>query len=58
MGILCFFIKFFRECRCKPVIDIPLCTELYESEDSESSSSRDYSDAYYNIYINRQSDDF
>ena len=37
MGLICFLIKFFRECRCMPIIEIPMCTEVFEAEESDYS---------------------
>ena len=69
MGLISFLINFFKkcDCECKPIFEVPMCRTIYEAEDSEYSEDSEYandsdyikySEADYNIYINRLPDDF
>tara|TARA_B110000977_G_C10988843_1_gene459080 strand:- start:723 stop:902 length:180 start_codon:yes stop_codon:yes gene_type:complete len=59
MGLISFLIYFFKNCECKPIFEVPECTIVYEAQDeSEDAEISEYSDTYYNIYVNRLPDDF
>jgi len=59
MGLINFFINFFKNCECKPIFETLECKPVYEADsESEDAESVEYSDTYYNIYVNRLPDDF
>ena len=54
MGIMQCIINFFKDCKCVPVIEVPICTPIYEAESSENSEYSEYSEdnyIYYDTYI-------